>query len=83
MALLGAVVVRVDLRPDLDLLDDRLRLVLARFPGLERRLILELAEVHELADWRPRRRRDLNKVKVRLLRQPERVIDRHDPDLLA
>ena len=83
MALLGAVVVRVDLRPDLDLLDDRLRLVLARFPGLERRLILELAEVHELADWRPCRRRDLNKVKVRLLRQPERVIDRHDPDLLA
>src|ERR1700722_14186331 len=29
VALLGAVVVRVDLRPELDLLDDRLRLVLA------------------------------------------------------
>jgi hypothetical protein len=70
MALLGAVVVRVDLRPDLDLLDDRLRLVLARFPGFQGRLVLELAEVHELADRRPRRRRDLDKVEVGLLGKP-------------
>src|SRR5881394_298599 len=41
VALLGAVVVRVDLRAQLDLLDDRLRLVLARFPGLDRGLVLE------------------------------------------
>ena len=83
VTLLGPVVVRVDLRPDLDLLDDRLRLVLARFPGLEGRLVLELAEVHELADRRPCRRRHLDEVEVRLLCQPERVRDRHDPDLLA
>jgi len=83
VALLGAVVVRVDLRPDLDLLDDRLRLVLARLPGLERRLVLELAEVHELADRRPRGRRHLYEVEVCLLGQPQSVGDRDDPDLLA
>jgi len=83
MAPLGAVVMRVDLRPDLDLLDDRLRLVLARFPGLERRLILELAEVHELRDRRPSGRRDLHEVQVRLLRQTERISDGDDPDLLS
>jgi len=64
VAFLGAVVVRVDLRPDLDLLDDRLRLVLARLPGLEGRLVLELAEVHELADRRARGRRHLDEVEV-------------------
>jgi len=83
VTLLGAVVVRVDLRPDLDLLDDRLRLVLARFPGFERRLVLELAEVHELADRRPCRRRDLHEVEIGLLGQSQRVGDRYDPDLLA
>jgi hypothetical protein len=83
VALLGAVVVRVDLRPDLDLLDDRLRLVLARLPGLERRLILELAEVHEFGDRRTRRRRHLDEVEIRLLGQPERIGDRDDPDLLT
>jgi hypothetical protein len=62
--------VRIDLRPDLDLLDDRLRLVLARLPGLERRLILELAEVHELGDRRTRRRRDLDEIEICLLGQP-------------
>jgi hypothetical protein len=81
--LLGAVVVRIDLRPDLDLLDDRLRLVLARLPGFERRFVLELAEVHELADRRPCRRRDLNEIEVCLLCQPERVGNRDDADLLA
>jgi hypothetical protein len=35
VALLGAVVVRVDLRPELDLLDDRLGLVLAGLSGLQ------------------------------------------------
>lgn len=83
MALLGAVVMRVDLRPDLDLLDDRLRLVLARLPGLESRLVLELAEVHELADRRPCRRGDFNEIKVRLLGQPESIGNRDNPDLLA
>jgi hypothetical protein len=35
VALLGPVVVRIDLRPQLDLLDHSLGLVLARLPGLE------------------------------------------------
>src|SRR5215467_8188041 len=83
MAPLCAVVVRVNLRPNLDFLDDRLRLVLARFPGLERRLILELAEVHELADRRPRGRRHLDEVEVCLLSQSQCIGDRDDPDLLA
>jgi hypothetical protein len=83
MALLGAVVVRIDLRADLDLLDDRLSLVLARLSGLQCRLVLELAEVHQFADRRPRRGRDLDQVEICLLGQPERVVDRDDPDLLA
>jgi hypothetical protein len=60
VALLGAVVMRIDLRADLDFLDDRLCLVLARFPRLERGLVLELPVVHQLADRRPRRRRDFD-----------------------
>src|SRR5262249_15762780 len=83
VAFLGAVVVRVDLRPDLDLLDDRLRLVLARLPGLEGRLVLVLTEVHELGDRRPSRRRDLDEVEVGFLSEPESVGDRYDSDLLA
>src|ERR1700751_2352076 len=82
MAFLGAVVVRVDLRAQLDLRGDRLRLVLTRFPGLDRGLVLELAVVHELADRWPRSGRDLDQVKVGFLGQLERVVDRDDPDLL-
>jgi hypothetical protein len=74
---------RVDLRADLDFLDDGLGLVLARFPGLKRGLVLELAVVHELADRRPSSRRYFHQVQVRLLGQPERVGDRHDAYLLA
>src|SRR5580658_5575539 len=73
VALLGPVVVRVDLRADLDFLDDGLSLVLARFPGLERRLVLELAVVHQLADRRSRGRRDFDQVEVCFLSKPEGV----------
>src|SRR5260370_8235296 len=83
MATLGGVVVRVDLRPELDLLDDRLRLVLARFPGLERGLVLELAVVHQLAHRGSCGRRHLHQIKVGLLRQPERIANGYNPDLLA
>src|SRR5512142_852488 len=82
VALLGAVVMRVDLGAQLDLLDDRLRLVLARLPGLDRGLVLELAVVHELADRRPRGGRDLDQVEIGFLCQLERVVNRDDPDLL-
>src|SRR6185437_6108473 len=83
VALLGAVVVRVDLRAELDLLDDGLRLVLARLPRLERGLVLELPVVHELTDRGPRSRGNLDKIEVSLLREPERLVDRDDPYLLA
>ncbi len=83
MTFLGAVVVRVDLRADLDFLDDRLGLVLARFPRLERGLVLELAVVHQFADRGSCRRSDFDQVQVCLLSQPERVGDRHNPHLLA
>ena len=64
VALLGPVVMRVDLGPKLDLLDDRLGLVLAGLPGLERGLVLELAVVHELGNRWPCRGRDLDQVEV-------------------
>jgi hypothetical protein len=75
--------VRVDLRAELDLLDDGLRLVLARFPRLKRGLVLELAVVHELTDRGACGRRDLDKIQVGLLREPERLGDGDDPDLLT
>src|SRR6202043_974729 len=83
VALLGAVVVRVDLRAELDLLDDRLRLVLARLPRLDRGLVLELSVVHELTDRGACGRRTLDKIEVGLLREPERLGDGDDPDLLT
>ena len=82
MALLRAVVVRIDLRAELDLLDDRLRLVLARLPGLDRGLVLELAVVNELADRRPRSRCDLDQVEIGFGSQLKCLTDRDDPDLL-
>ena len=53
VTLLGLVVVRVDLRPKLHLLDDGVRLVASRFASLLGVLVLPLAVVHELADRRP------------------------------
>ena len=83
VALLRLVVVRVDLRPELHLLDDGEHLVLAALTGLLGRLVLELAVVHELADRRPRHRRDLDEVEVAVLGELEGLVDRHDADLLA
>jgi hypothetical protein len=67
VTLLGLVVVRIDLRPELHLLDDGLLLVTPRFARLQCALVLELAEVHELADRWAGLRRDLDQVKVRFL----------------
>ena len=83
VTLLGLVVVRVDLRPELHLLDDRVDLLLAVLTGLHGRLVLELAVVHELADRRASHRGDLDQVEVGLLGQPQRVLDADDADLLA
>src|SRR4029453_14071030 len=78
VTLLGRVVVRVDLRSELHLLDDRVRLVLARLTGLHGRLVLELAVVHELADRRSGHRGDLDQVEIGLLGQTQRVTDGTD-----
>src|SRR5918911_852599 len=53
MAFLGGVVVRVDLGPQLDLLDGDRRLVLARELGLLLLLVAVLRVVHDAADRRP------------------------------
>jgi len=74
--------VRVDLRPELHLLDDGEGLVAAGLTRLLRALVLELAVVHELADRRPGHRGDLDQVELCLLGQPERILDAHDADLL-
>ncbi|GAB2959411.1 hypothetical protein GCM10017788_70120 [Amycolatopsis acidiphila] len=58
-------------------------LVAARVAGLLRTLVLELAEVHELAYGRARLWRDLDEVEIRLLGEPERILDPDDTDLLT
>src|SRR5699024_2015455 len=52
MALLGAVVVGVDLQPETDLLENRVRLVAPSVPRLLVGFVLELAVVHEFGDGR-------------------------------
>jgi hypothetical protein len=74
--------VRVDLRTKLHLLDDHVRLVatgLARLLGV---LVLELAVVHELADWRLALRGDLDEVEVSLLGELQGLVGRDDADRL-
>src|SRR6266545_592683 len=83
VTLLGLVVMRVDLWPEFDLLDDRVRLVLPRLAGLHRRLVFELAVVHEPSDGRPRGGRDLDQVEIRLAGDFEGLGDGHDAHLLA
>ena len=82
VALLGAVVMRVDLRSELDLLDDRVDLVLARFPGLEGGFVLVLTEVHELGHRGTRHGRDFDEVEIGLGSQAQGVLDADDANLL-
>jgi hypothetical protein len=83
VALLGRVVVRVDLGTELHLLDDGEHLVLAALTRLLRRLVLELPVVHELADRRAGHRSDLDQVEVAVLRELDGLADGDDADLLA
>ena len=83
VTLLGRVVVRVDLRAELHLLDDGEHLVLAALTRLLGRLVLELAVVHELGHRRPRHGGDLDQVEIAFLGQPERLADGNDAHLLA
>ena len=83
VALLGLVVVGVDLETETDLLDDGVGLVATRLARLHRGLVLELAVVHELRYGGTRLGRDLDQVEIRLLGKPQRVLDPHDADLFA
>src|SRR4051794_16431701 len=83
VTLLGLVVVRIDLRPELHFLDDGLLLVASRFAGLECALVLELAEVHELAHRRPRHRSNLDQIQIDIRGQLQGALERHDADLLT
>ena len=83
VTLLGLVVVRVDLRPELHFLDDRQDLVPAGLPGLLRALVLELSVVHELADGWAGVRGDLDQIEIGFLRQSQGFADRDNADLLT
>src|SRR5690554_1975174 len=83
VALLGPVVVRVDLEAEPDLLESRVGLVPARLARLHVGLVLELAVVHELRDGGSSVRGDLDEIEVGLLREAQRVLDADDADLLA
>src|SRR4051812_10581689 len=81
--LLELVVVLVDLRPELDLFDEDHLLVLLRLARALLFLVLILPEIHDAADRRHGRRRDLDQVEPLLLRNRERLRRRHDAELLA
>src|SRR5690606_38123513 len=82
VALLGLVVVLVDLETEAHLLDLGVHLVATSLTGLDGSLVLELAVVHELHHRRTRVGCDLDQVKVRLLGKAQRVLDADDADLL-
>ena len=81
MALLGLVVVDPDLRPELDLLDVDLRLVLAGVLRLLLLLVPVLPVVHDLGHGRVGLRRHLDQVEPLRVRVLERFGGRLDPDL--
>jgi hypothetical protein len=73
----------VDVRAHLDLFDLDDLLALARLVGPLLRLVLELADVEDLADRRVRVGRDLDEVEPGRVGAGERVADRNDPDIFA
>ena len=80
--LLELVVVLVDLRPELDFLDLDDLLVLLGLPGALLFLVLVAPEVHDAADRRVRRCRNLHEVEPLLPRDGQRLLRRHDAQLL-
>src|SRR4029077_19220830 len=81
--LLRGVVMRVDLRAELDLLQTGARLLLPRFLLTDVSLVLELAVVHDPAHRRIGLRRDLDEVQIELPGLTERFACVHHTDLLA
>ena len=83
MAFFGLVVVRVDLGSELLFLDDGLLLVLAGLARLLRRLVFELAVVHDLAYRRLGVRGYFDKVEIGIRGDAERIFDADDAYLLT
>src|SRR5690349_14507916 len=83
VALLRVVVVNPDFRPELDLLDVDLRLVLARELRLLLLLVAVLPPVHDLRNRGIRLRGDLDEVEVLRVRVLERLARWLDAELLA
>jgi len=81
--LLELVVVLVNLRPELDLLDLDDLLVLLGLPDALLLLVLVAAEVHDAANRRHRRSGDLDQVEALLSRDSQRLLRRHDAQLRA
>src|SRR6266498_3594437 len=82
VALLGSVVVLVDLGPHLHFLEDDQALLAPGLLGLDGLLVLVLRVVHQLADRRPRHRRDLDQVEVELVGHPQGGDGIHHAELL-
>lgn len=83
MALLGGVVVRVDLEPEPDLLEHGVGLVAPGLTRLHVRFVLVLPVVHDLDHGRARLGGDLDQVEVSVLGQAQCVFHADDADLLA
>ncbi|GAB3228074.1 hypothetical protein GCM10027535_33240 [Mycolicibacterium hippocampi] len=74
---------RVDLGTQLLFLDDGLLLVLARLACLLGRLVLELAVVHDLADWRLGVRCYFDEIEIGVRGDAECIFDAHDAYLFT
>jgi hypothetical protein len=82
VALLGFVIVIVNLWSQLLLFDDGLLLIPAGFARLLRRLVFVLAVVHDLADRRPGVRGNFDKVEIGVRGDAQCVFDAYDAYLL-
>src|SRR5271155_716219 len=78
VTLFGLVVVIVDLGAQFLFFDNGLLLVLARLARLLRRLILELAVIHDLADRWSGVRRNFDKVEIGIRGDAKGIFDTHD-----
>ena len=83
VVLLEFEIVLVDARPELHLFDDDDLLLLFRLALLFLLLKNVLPVIHDLADRRIRRRRDLDEIEVLFPGKVLRLRQRHDSDLLA
>jgi hypothetical protein len=82
VAAFGAVVVRVDLQAEANLLEDGSALVAAGVAGLLRGFVLELAVVHEFGHGRTGVWCDFDEVEIGIGGQAQRDIQLDDADLL-